>query len=247
MRLPKLHSRFGNALDDFGNFQRIAESVRALKGKAELGFHFHMPSWVIGVDRWQDSLRSLFVWCQTFEQLTGSTVRHLDLGGGFFPADLEALDFGSIRTAVGEALPGVRAIYFEPGRALTQDGEVLVSRVLDVRRTPGNKPLEVVVDACIAELPHTHAFSHRIFYGPRPRATAGKHDVSLKKGRVRILGRICMEDGSGEGFVIVSSLHPTANDYILAALELTNRDAIAPDIAWKLIDSAIHRKPMPAY
>jgi diaminopimelate decarboxylase len=106
------------------------------------------------------------------------------LGGGFFPPDLEHLDFERIQSSVSEALPDVDAIYFEPGRSLTQDTEALVSRVLDARRDAKGKLSEIVVDACIAELPLVHAFSHRVFHD-------GK---AIGKGRTRILGRICMED-----------------------------------------------------
>jgi diaminopimelate decarboxylase len=184
MRLPKLHSRFGNPLDQFENFQGIVERVRKIKGRADLGFHFHMPSWAIGVESWMEALRSLIVWCQTMETLTEVPVRRLDLGGGFFPSDLENLNFKFIQETVGESLKNVQGIYLEPGRSLTQDGEVLVSRVLDVRKSKAGKNSEIVVDACIAELPLVQAFTHRIFY----------QGELLKKGACKVLGRICMED-----------------------------------------------------
>jgi len=184
MRLPKLHSRFGNSLESFEKFEGIVERVRKLGGAAELGFHFHMPSWAIGVDCWMEALQSLIVWCDTFERLTGVRVRHLDLGGGFFPTDLENLDLEAIQESVRNALPHVRAVYLEPGRSLTQDGEVMVSRVLDVRKDRSGKVSEIVVDACIAELPLVAAFTHRIFY----------RGNLLRQGKARVLGRICMED-----------------------------------------------------
>jgi len=197
MKLPNLHSRFGNSLEEFESFQRIVARVRKLEGKAELGFHFHMPSWAIGVERWMHSLQSLLLWCQTIQRVTGVPVRHLDLGGGFFPADLEHLDFPEIQETVRLALPEARAIYFEPGRALTQDGEALVSRVLDVRKDSDGDLSEIVVDACIAELPLAQAYRHRVFFRARKlSAEAGSSDVCrlLQKGPTRILGRICMED-----------------------------------------------------
>ena len=185
MRLPKLNSRFGNSLEQFENFQGIVERVRKIgRKKLDLGFHFHMASWSIGVDCWMEALQALIVWCQSVQQLTDVTVRRLDLGGGFFPADLENLNFRAIQEAVADALPGVQGIYFEPGRALSQDGEVLVSRVLDVRKSRGGKVSEIVVDACIAELPLVSAYTHRVYY----------EGSLMKKGTTRILGRICMED-----------------------------------------------------
>jgi diaminopimelate decarboxylase len=188
MKLPKLSSRFGNTLEEFGDFQRIVSRVRKIQGKAELGFHFHMPSWSIGVERWMDSLQSLLIWCQTIQQVTHVSVKHLDLGGGFFPADLEHLDFKRIQRAVGDALSDVVGLYFEPGRALTQDGEALISRVLDVRKDKEGDVSDIVVDACIAELPLAQAYCHRVFSHSQSQTRL------LNKGSTRILGRICMED-----------------------------------------------------
>jgi diaminopimelate decarboxylase len=189
IRLPQLPSRFGNPIDEFESFRKIAQLVREHGRASDLGFHFHMPSWAIGVDRWMASLESLLMWCQAFERLSEVPVKDLDLGGGFFPGDLAKLDFTSIQERVASELPRARALYFEPGRSLTQDGDILVSRVLDVRRTPKGRPAEIVVDACIAELPLALSFTHRVFFrqgsaAPRP----------LAKGRTRVLGRICMED-----------------------------------------------------
>lgn len=52
---------------------------------------------------------------------------------------------------------------------------------------------------------------------------------------------------SGRGFVIVSGLHPTADHSILIALGLRNPEAIAPELTWQMIDSAIHQRPMVAF
>ena len=52
---------------------------------------------------------------------------------------------------------------------------------------------------------------------------------------------------SGKGLVMVSGLHPTATQAILEVLGLINRDAIAPDFAWKMLDGVIHRKPLAAF
>ena len=81
-------------------------------------------------------------------------------------------------------------MYVEPGRALTQSTMAVVTRVLDVRRHNG-KLDEVVVDACIAELPLAAAYPHRIFLvDPSGRGRA----TPIGRGDVRVLGRICMED-----------------------------------------------------
>jgi diaminopimelate decarboxylase len=132
----------------------------------------------------------------------------LDLGGGFFPSDLERLNFKWLQQQVREALPDVQAIYFEPGRSLTQEGEALISRVLDIRRNLEGDVEEIVVDGCIAELPLIHSYSHRVFFHSE---SGFKH---LNKGRTKILGRICMEnDVLGNGFDIPKDVK--IGDYVI--------------------------------
>jgi glutamine amidotransferase-like uncharacterized protein len=52
---------------------------------------------------------------------------------------------------------------------------------------------------------------------------------------------------SGQGFVIVSGLHPAANVLIMNALGLNDPEAIDPDFAWKLLNSGLNRLPLPAF
>lgn len=192
IKLPQLSSRFGIPFDDFEHFQKILSAIRKMKGRADLGFHFHMASWSIGVKRWKEAFRSILTWCQSVEELTGVKVRRLDLGGGFFPSDLQELNFAWIQSAVRNALPSVQAIYFEPGRSLTQEGEILVSRILSVRKPEEEKaPSEVVVDACIAELPLISNYPHRMFFKS---SNSDDRALVLGKGKTKILGRICMEN-----------------------------------------------------
>jgi len=193
IQLPNLQSRFGIPVDKFENYQKVLKCVRRMHGKAELGFHFHMPSWAIGFKRWKEAMLSLLTWCQAVEQMTDEPVRHLDLGGGFFPSDLEKIDFKWLQETVSAALPKVQNIYFEPGRSLTQEGEVIFSRVLDIRKSDDQEVEEVVVDACIAELPLISSYSHRVFYQPYGEAKADQFKF-LKKGKTKVLGRICMEN-----------------------------------------------------
>jgi diaminopimelate decarboxylase len=78
-------------------------------------------------------------------------------------------------------------VYVEPGRALTQATMAMVTSVLDVRRQDGMIH-EVVMDACIAEMPLASVYPHRFF------RVAGDQLVPVARGPVRVLGRICMED-----------------------------------------------------
>ncbi len=198
IRVPGLPSRFGVPVEDPAVFRELLKRVTALRGKADFGVHFHMPGWAIGLRRWSQALGSVLGWCRTLETLTGVQVRRLDLGGGLFPDDLERLNLAEIQKRVHQALPELQELYFEPGRALTQSGEIVLSRVLDVRRSAGKEGRRVeecVADACIAELPLSAAGMRPIY---RYRADAKQPGTGnlerLSRGKGRILGRICMED-----------------------------------------------------
>lgn len=192
IRLPQLASRFGVAVDEFEEFERLVQAIRSVKGKVALGFHFHMASWAIGIQRWSESFQSVLTWCHSLEQLTQVKVEYLDLGGGFFPQDFKDLNFSVVQECTAQWLKNVKGIYFEPGRALTQDAEILVSRVLDIRHSAKGKIKEIVVDASVAELPLAHNYPHRIFFQHQSGAKSAVQ--TLEKGGTRILGRICMED-----------------------------------------------------
>ena len=187
--LPKLNSRFGIPVDEFDNFKQLLAGISKMKTRNKLGFHFHMPSWLIGVNRWKTAFESILTWCQAVEQLTGVVVRHLDFGGGFYPGDLVSLNLRWVQESINQALPNVEAVYFEPGRSLTQEGEILISRVLSVRKKTSRHPAEIVVDASVAELPLAQTYPHRLFY----RTADAMKIQNFESGDSRILGRICME------------------------------------------------------
>jgi len=193
LQLPNLPSRFGVPLDDFDEFQMILSSIRKLK-KNTLAFHFHMPSCSIGMQRWMECFHSFLIWCQSLQQLSKVSIKYLDLGGGFFPSDLEKLNFLMLQDTVNQILPDVKAIYFEPGRALTQESDIVISRILDVRKCNKDKKIDsVIVDACIAELPLIRSYSHRVFFQAISKISNAT-PLLLNKGKTKILGRICMED-----------------------------------------------------
>jgi diaminopimelate decarboxylase len=200
LRVPGLPSRFGVPVEDPEIFRGLLSRVRKLSSGTDFGIHFHMPGWAIGLRRWSQALGALLGWCHTIQNLAGVEVKRLDLGGGLFPDDLERLNFSEIQKRVHQALPGVQELYFEPGRALTQKGEVVFSRVLDVRHLDG-KVRECVADACIAELPLAPAGGRPVYlYRPNRsksvlsgESNQGRLEL-LGPGKARVLGRICMED-----------------------------------------------------
>ncbi len=190
LRVPGFRSRFGVSVDEPETFDRLCRAVAALPAKRGFGIHVHMASTLIGLGHWQDVVESAVVWAKMLESTTGRPIEALDLGGGYHPNDLEKIPFGDVVAFARESLPALAEVYVEPGRALTQSTMAVVTRVLDVRRHNG-KLDEVVVDACIAELPLAAAYPHRIFLvDPSGRGRA----TPIGRGDVRVLGRICMED-----------------------------------------------------
>ena len=187
LRIPGSQSRFGVPVDEPADFERLCAAVAALPAERDLGIHVHMASTMIGVGHWRDIAESAVAWAVAIEAGSGRRVRAIDLGGGYHPDDFGRLPFSDIVHFARERLTALGDVYVEPGRALAQATMAMVTSVLDVRRHDGALH-EVVVDACIAELPLASAYPHRFFH------IAGDRFVPLARGPVRVLGRICMED-----------------------------------------------------
>jgi diaminopimelate decarboxylase len=187
LRIPGSRSRFGVPVDEPEDFERLCAAVAALPGDRRFGIHVHMASTMIGVGHWRDIAESSIAWARAIESATGCRIAALDLGGGYHPDDFTRLPFADVVRAARRQLSRLAEVYVEPGRALTQATMAMVTNVLDVRRQEG-KVSEVVVDACIAELPLASAYPHRFF-----RVAEGEL-LPVARGPVRVLGRICMED-----------------------------------------------------
>jgi diaminopimelate decarboxylase len=187
LRVPGLGSRFGVPVDDPAQFERLCAAVSGLPPGRRFGVHVHMASTLVGLGHWRDVVESAVIWATMIESAAGRRVRVLDLGGGYHPDDFARVPFPEVVRFAQESLPELEEVWVEPGRALTQATMAVVTRVLDARRRDGVLE-EVVVDACIAELPLAAAYPHRIF------RLAGDRAVPIGRGKVRLLGRICMED-----------------------------------------------------
>lgn len=187
LRIPGSQSRFGVPVDEPADFERLCAAVAAMPASRDLGIHVHMASAMIGVGHWRDIAESAVAWAGAIEAGSGRRVGAIDLGGGYHPDDFARLPFPDLVRFARERLSGLTEVYVEPGRALTQATMAMVTSVLDVRRHDGALH-EIVVDACIAELPLASVYPHRFFH------MVGDRLVPLARGPVRVLGRICMED-----------------------------------------------------
>lgn len=192
VRPPQVKSRFGIPLDDYDIFQELICLVEQIPSEISLGIHMHMASSFIGVETWWDLVESVLEWSQAIEGASGRSVECLNLGGGWFPDDWEhslSPRLSSVVTSAASALPDLRQVLLEPGKALAQPTMALAVRVLEVRATDDGVG-EIVVDGSIAELPEIRNYPHRI-------ATldpTGQEWHALGRGSGRILGRLCMED-----------------------------------------------------
>jgi diaminopimelate decarboxylase/aspartate kinase len=123
-------SKFGLALDELPEFQRLA----AAHGVRIVGLHAHLGSGILDVSHWRD----VYVQLASIAEKIGS-VRILNIGGGLgVPArgDEQPLDLA----ALGAALVEVKTAYpqfelwAEPGRYLVADAGVLLCRVTQLKR-----------------------------------------------------------------------------------------------------------------
>ncbi|HEY7809488.1 MAG TPA: ATP-grasp domain-containing protein [Allosphingosinicella sp.] len=191
IRTPNVVSRFGIPLDSPEGFTKLVDAVKRLPTDSAFGVHFHMASSNIGVSQWWHLFESMLRWCQSIERLTGRTIEVLDMGGGWFPDDWHSDDESRFATAVEkvrEALPNVKQIVSEPGKAMAQPSMALAMRILEIQEHEDDR-VEAVVDASIAELPMHFFQPHRIL---RQCGETGKLEP-VGRGKTHLMGRLCME------------------------------------------------------
>ncbi len=191
LRTPNVVSRFGIPLDSPMTFGKLVDAVARLPEDSAFGVHFHMASSNIGVAQWWHLFESMLKWCESIERLTGRTIEILDMGGGWFPDDWHAADddrFARAVERVKAALPGVRQIVSEPGKAMAQPSMAVAMRILEIQEHEDDY-VEAVVDGSIAELPMFAFQPHRIL---RQCADTGALQP-LGRGKTHLMGRLCME------------------------------------------------------
>ena len=190
LRTPNIKSRFGIPVDTPEVFERLIEAVGKVPQSCRFGIHFHMASSNVGVGNWWHLYESMLRWCSSIEALSGRLVECLDVGGGWFPEDLQNSSSDRYEQAV-ERLPqflsSVTEIISEPGKAVAQPSMAVAMQILEIRKYSG-KVGEVVMDGSIAELPMRFYYPHRILFRSKD------HNwVPLERGKTLLLGRLCME------------------------------------------------------
>jgi diaminopimelate decarboxylase len=191
LRTPTIYSRFGIPIDSPDSFQQLVEAIRKIPKNCGFGVHFHMASSNVGLSQWQHLFKSMMRWCCSVEALSGRAIEMLDIGGGWFPEDLQigaSKEFRAALATVNDFLPNVREIVSEPGKALAQPSMALAMQILEIRKQRDDSR-EVIVDGSIAELPMYFFHPHRILHhGRRERQWR-----AVGRGKTHLLGRLCME------------------------------------------------------
>jgi diaminopimelate decarboxylase len=188
-------SRFGISIETAESMIEVAALAQRLPAASRFGIQFHMASNSIGLDEWWRLFSRIVEAAQSIEMASGRRVASLDVGGGWFPddwtAELSAHLEDRVIPRVTRALPHVRELFLEPGRALAQSSMALAVRVIEVRREPSGRIGDVVVDGSIAEIAYHNytVFPHRILW----RDSLEQCWRSVGRGTARILGRLCME------------------------------------------------------
>lgn len=185
-----VNSRFGLQMESLEQFKAIAAAVREhLPAEVGFGIHQHHQSSITGQKLWLRQTQAFLEQARTLENICGRKVSICDIGGGWtsesfqsFVADLLPRLLGDIQNVLSQ----VQEVIVEPGKAICEQSQVLVSRVLE-RRGEGHVR-EVVADACLAELPLAVDFARNVYH----LTPAGKL-TKLTSGVGRILGRVCME------------------------------------------------------
>jgi diaminopimelate decarboxylase len=192
LRTPNVISRFGIPIDTPEVFEKLIETVRRIPKGCKFAIHFHMASSNVGVGNWWHLLEAILRWCNSIEALSGRIVEILDVGGGWFPEDLQKESNHNLRKAIElipEFLPNVRQIIIEPGKALAQPSMAVAMQILELRNS-ADSIHEAVVDGSIAELPMYFFYPHRILY----QDTQNGVWKPLNRGKTKLLGRLCMEN-----------------------------------------------------
>jgi diaminopimelate decarboxylase len=155
-------NKFGIAISDV---TQVCARVRGMSGVEVVGLHSHVGSQITDLEPLRRAAAALV---QLASELggQGTTIEHLDLGGGL-GVSYDGSRVPDATEYANALLPVVRAtglsIILEPGRQIVAPAGVLLTRVIDVKQQPDGK-LFVIMDAGMTELirPMLYNAFHRI-------------------------------------------------------------------------------------
>ena len=188
LRPPFVSSRFGVPLEEPEAFADLVRVLRGAPAHQPLGVSFHLAASDLGMERWEQDATSIIDFAVTLEGLTGRVFELVDFGGGWtadqFDDDLEP----ALKRLMGFArtkLSGQPRFVIEPGKALAEPSQAVLTRVVHLRRDRAGRRT-AILDAGIGDVPLVRDFPHRI-------AVVRDRVVPLGSGDDLLLGPSCME------------------------------------------------------
>ncbi len=156
---PKTHkyTSTGKAENKFGvdltRAERAYELALKLPHLEVVGLHMHLGSPIMSPAPYAEALEKVRPMCETLKRDI-TTFRHLDIGGGLgisYRPDQAPLDPRDFASAVLPALHGLdMEVGMEPGRFITGNAGILVTRVEYIKDNPFKK--FVIVDVAMNDL-----------------------------------------------------------------------------------------------
>ncbi len=198
-----LSSRFGVCIEEYQVYQQLLDTIQKTPVE-EIGLSFHFQSSMLGITQWKKHVSNIIFVASQIELLTKKKIVCLDFGGGWTPEDFRMFvqkDVLQLCQTVRAALPFVRDIIFEPGKAISQDVKYTVATVLEKRQY--SDKTHIVVDASIADMPQLSIFPHDLYFCDEKNGMLYK----AVAGNDAVFGRLCMEhDILASGISIPSSV-----------------------------------------
>jgi diaminopimelate decarboxylase len=222
---PRTHTYIttGKKENKFGlDIERTRELVGRLDRYPSVrlaGLHVHIGSQIVQTEPYVDALKRLLAFLPACER-AGHPVETLDLGGGFgiFYRDKAARPAEAFAAALVPLLERTKCrIILEPGRFITGNGGILVTRVVYIKRS-GEKTF-YICDAGMTDLirPSLYGAYHRIWPVRTDAGIEGEApDENAWTGPAApadVVGPICE---SGDFFAKDRRLPPLRRDDLLA-------------------------------
>lgn len=184
------HISTGLKINKFGvpiaEVKELCARARGQSGIEIVGLHAHVGSQITNMDPLASAARALVALARELAG-EGTTIEHLDIGGGL-GVSYDGSPVPGAAEYAGAVLPILResglAIVLEPGRHIMAPAGVLLTRVVDVKDAGRGTPeagsrLFVVMDAGMTELmrPMLYSAFHRIEPVVQTAAVATRCDV----------------------------------------------------------------------
>ena len=172
----------------FGVERSLFHQCLPLKDVTATGLSFHVRPEDLGTRTWLDIAQECVAAAEAFEDSSGAPLTVFDVGGGFTPRQLDDMldrDMPLVHALAFERFGSLQEIVIEPGQGIVTPGEVVFSRILEIRTRCGRR--EAIVDASYPWFPQITSSPHRIY------SVTNRSAHRLPPGEDTIAGSTCLE------------------------------------------------------